>query len=141
MAAAGTWQVRGVEHQGACHCGGVVVRLTSERAELPIRRCTCSHCAPQHFRYTSDPDGSAAVTGDRSTYRFGTGTASFERCAGCGFFIGAFCDTDGLRAVLNADLFESLRHKDSVATDLTQESVEERLARRSRTWTPVAPAP
>ncbi|MBL4633064.1 MAG: GNAT family N-acetyltransferase, partial [Kofleriaceae bacterium] len=124
------------EVKGACHCGQVQVTLKTEKNELPVRHCQCDHCAPQHLRYTSDPQGSVCVAGKCSIYQFATKTADFARCARCGFFIGAFCESQGLRAVLNADLFLQLRTRSPDAVEFGQEIVADRVARRARTWTP-----
>jgi hypothetical protein len=77
------------------------------------------------------------ITGELRLYRFATETADFARCAVCGFFVGALCEANGPRAVINADLFVSLRHREGHDADFDGETVAERLARRAQTWTPV----
>ncbi|MCA9713694.1 MAG: aldehyde-activating protein [Myxococcales bacterium] len=130
---------------GRCHCGAVEVTLETPRAtaELPVRRCLCSHCRPRHLRYTADPEGRARIVtrppGHLHAYRFGTETADFVRCATCGLLIGAVCEASGVRAVINADLFFALRDRPHRDASFDDEDAGDRSARRARTWTPVDP--
>ena len=131
--------------KGRCHCGAVEVRLTTpgSSADLPLRRCLCTHCRPRRLRYTSDPKGSVSIVttppGHLDAYSFGTKTARFLRCATCGMLVGAVCETDGLRAVINADLYLAFQDRPHRDMRFDDEGVAARLERRSRTWTPVAP--
>ncbi len=131
------------EYGGRCHCGGIEVRLSSKLspAELGTRTDTCSFCAKHGSLYTSDPGGQLTIAIADPTrverYRFGTKTADFLICRTCGVFVAA-CMED--RAVLNINVLAEraafLANPIKVA-DLDGESLEDRLARRRRRWTPL----
>ncbi len=133
-----------MELNGRCHCGNLTVRLVATRgaAELPVRACTCSFCAPRRMRWTTDPAGSAEIVvadaDELSRYRFGTGTADFLICRRCGYVVAAVSHTVPPHAVLNVDVLERASElSQAVAVDFEGEDVEQRLARRARAWTPV----
>jgi hypothetical protein len=75
---------------GRCHCGNILFALDwrPEPSEIPARACTCSFCAKHGGVWTSCPTGSLTVSvKDRthaSKYAFGTKTAEFHVCTGCG---------------------------------------------------------
>ena len=75
---------------GRCHCGNIFFTLDwrPEPSEIPARACICSFCAKQGGVWTSCPTGSLMVSvKDRtraSKYAFGTKTAEFHVCTGCG---------------------------------------------------------
>jgi hypothetical protein len=129
-------------YAGACHCGNITVELASDHspAELGTRTDTCSFCAKHGSLYTSDPAGSLAIAiADASRvhrYRFGTRTADFLICSECGVFVAATMDN---LAVVNinvlADRAAFLSNPVQIA-DLDDESLDDRLARRRRRWTP-----
>jgi hypothetical protein len=131
------------EYLGACHCGNIEVRLSSDRspAELGTRTDTCSFCAKHGSLYTSDPDGQLAIAiadaARTDRYRFGTKTADFLICTTCGVFVAAIMDA---LAVVNINVLAAradfLANAIQIA-DLDGESLEDRLARRRRRWTPI----
>jgi hypothetical protein len=137
-------------HEGGCHCGNlrVRVRLTTAPADTPIRSCACSFCRSHGTRTLSDPVGQAQVAvSDLSLtrrYRFGSRTADYLLCRGCGVYVGAVCETpSGARAVINT-LCLNDRDKftrDAARTDRDDESAEVRMARREATWMPVSVLP
>jgi hypothetical protein len=73
---------------GRCHCGNIFFALAwrPEPSEIPAR--ACSFCAKHGGVWTSCPTGSLTVSvKDRtraSKYAFGTKTAEFHVCTGCG---------------------------------------------------------
>ena len=75
---------------GRCHCGNVSLALDwrPEPSEIPARACTCSFCAKHGGVWTSCPTGSLTVSVKDCTrvskYVFGTETAEFHVCTGCG---------------------------------------------------------
>jgi len=74
-------------------------------------------------------------------YRFGTKTADFHVCQKCGAIPIATCTIEGIRyAVLNANTFEDVVRSELIetATNFEGETIENRLARRRRNWTPEA---
>lgn len=133
--------------KGGCGCGNITVhlRLTQAPDAYTARRCLCSFCTERGALYVSDPDGLYEITiADDACVerkRFGTQTADFMVCTSCDGFIGAVCDTPtGRRAVVN---LKCLQGGEAVTTkiqnfDYDAETVEQRLARRGRNWTPVA---
>jgi hypothetical protein len=134
-----------VEHRGGCHCGNLrlTLRLSRPPAEVRLRACGCSFCRAHNTRTTSDPQGSVEIrAADWSlveAYRFGSGTAEFLLCRRCGVYIGAVCDTPaGLRATINTNSLDDRTHftQPATAVDHDGERLEDRLARRARTWTP-----
>ena len=71
--------------------------------------------------------------------RFGSGSAEFLLCRRCGVYIGAVCDTAaGLRATINTNSLDDRAAftQPPTAVDHDGEHLEDRLARRARTWTP-----
>ena len=129
---------------GSCACGNMKLRLslTKPASDYTARKCGCSFCAPRNGAHVSDPDGSVEITvADESLWnkhRFGTSTCDFMICKGCDGYLGAIGETPaGLRAVISIwcletpDLFTKF-----AASDFEGETVESRLARRGRNWTP-----
>ena len=130
---------------GGCHCGNLTLRFlpTKAAAELGARACTCTFCRRRRMRWTSDPDGRVEITvkdpGELSRYRFGTGTADFLICRRCGTLAAAISHDESPRAVINIDALDRAdEFREATATDLQGEAVDDRLARRSRSWTPAS---
>ena len=131
--------------RGACHCGNISFTLDwrPEPAEIPARACTCTFCQKHGGIWTSCASGALKVTiADRarvSRYAFGTKTAGFHICTGCGVVRVATRRIDGrLYAVVSVNAFEnvpaSLIRRAPISFDT--ESEETRLARRKRGWIP-----
>ncbi len=134
--------------EAACHCGDLRFVLTTQRAagDLSYRECHCEHCARRRPIYTADPDGSVAFDLAAGAalvlYRFATATADFISCARCGCLAGALCSIDGRPfAVLNAALLRERPAAVPATLEAGGESLEERMRRRARTWTPVSRPP
>ena len=133
-----------VEHEGGCHCGALSLRYAATEPvdAWSVRSCTCSFCHIHSPRYTSDPQGALTlVVRDAAalrTYRFGTKTADFILCGHCGSFLCAVSEsTAGPVAVLNMNCLQGMPPiLASMVITLDGESVEERLERRGRRWTP-----
>jgi hypothetical protein len=134
-----------VEHRGGCHCGNLrlTLRLSQPPAAMRLRACGCSFCRAHNTRTTSDPDGLVEIRADDwslvEPYRFGSGTAEFLLCRRCGVYLGAVCDTPaGLRATINTNTLDDrvLFAQPATAVDHDGETLDDRLARRARTWTP-----
>src|SRR5437764_9977880 len=81
---------RAVLITGKCHCGNISFTLDwrPEPSEIPARACTCTFCQKHGGVWTSCPAGALRVKiEDRlrvSRYAFGTKTAEFHICIGCG---------------------------------------------------------
>ncbi len=133
-----------IEIQGGCHCRAITYTFDWPGShEIPVRACSCSFCLKHCATYTSHPEARLEATIERSEdvrrYRFGTSTADFHLCCRCGCIAFATSEIEGdLFAVVNVHTFDELSRFDLVSrvTDFEGESVEERLSRRRRTWTP-----
>lgn len=113
---------------------------------IPVRACSCTFCTKHGGVYTSHPKGRLEVRiaeGDLvHQYAFGTETAEFYICRRCGVVPFVTSTIEGtLRAVVNVNTFENVDQAefDSSVTDFGSENLEERLARRQRSWIPQVP--
>jgi len=130
------------EHPGRCECGAVSVsyRCAQPLEKLTARACQCDYCRPRALAYLSEPSASLRVTLRDQRYlyahSFGTHTADFYHCAVCNtpVFVKSYIDgRDYTLAVANAlDGFAELGGQ--VETQLDEETLAERLQRRSATW-------
>ena len=128
---------------GRCHCGNIFFTLDwrPEPSEIPARACICSFCAKQGGVWTSCPTGSLMVSvKDRtraSKYAFGTKTAEFHVCTGCGVVPVVTSRIDGcLYAVVSVNAFENVEPallRRAPAT-FEGESEQARVSRRKRNW-------
>ena len=130
---------------GSCHCGNISFKLAwePEPTHIPARACTCSFCTKHGGVWTSNPTGSLEVRVREPSqvhkYSFGTKTAEFHICTGCGIVPVVTSRIAGhLYAVVSVNAFENvepglLQHA-SASFDTEDEST--RLARRARNWIP-----
>ena len=128
---------------GRCHCGNIafVLDWKSEPADIPARACTCTFCRKHGGVWTACPGGSLRITiGDAarvSHYAFGTRTAEFLVCCGCGVVPVATSRIEGrLYAVVSVNAFEDVDPSllRTAAATFDGESEGDRLARRQRHW-------
>ena len=133
--------------RGSCHCGNIRFDLDwpDPGPAIPVRACGCSFCRKHGGVWTSNPRGRFRLQiadGARvNQYRFGTGSADFHVCASCGAVPIVTCTMDGARyAVVNANAFDNVGRSElaQAAADFEGESMDSRLARRRRNWTPEA---
>ena len=128
---------------GACHCGNVSFTLEWLPAptEIPARACGCSFCVKHGGVWTSNPNGSLQIKVKDPTlvsrYMFGTRTAEFHVCSGCGVVPVVTSEIAGrLYAVVNVNTFEgvdaALLRRASANFD--GEGTDSRLERRARNW-------
>jgi hypothetical protein len=129
--------------EGGCHCGNIRFSLSwdPDPAEIPARACGCSFCVKHGGVWTSNPRGRLQVrvkdSSRVSQYEFGTRTAQFHVCGGCGIVPVVTSDIDGRRyAVVSVNAFEGV---DRAAVRIAPASFEgedeaTRLARRKRNW-------
>lgn len=135
-------------HRGSCHCGNITTSLhTSKTAlELGARACQCDWCRMQGGpSHTSDSAGKTEIhikdPMDVSYYRMGTATADFLGCTRCHIVPAILWrreDNGQLFSVLRVQTLDARDHLMEHSRKMTvdNESVEARLERRVRTWTP-----
>jgi hypothetical protein len=128
---------------GSCHCGNVQFTLDwrPDPSEIPARSCGCSFCTKHGGVWTSCPTGHLRVAvrwPDQLTrYQFGTGTAQFHVCAGCGVVpVVTSLIADRLYAVVNVNAFDNVEAPllKRLPASFDGESVGDRLTRRQRNW-------
>ncbi len=128
---------------GGCHCGNIRFRLdwAPDPREIPARACGCSFCTKHGGVWTSNPKGSLRVAvrdpARVSKYSFGTGTAVFHVCSGCGVVPVVTSEIEGrLYAVVSVnamnDVDPALLNRAPVSFE--GEEVGARLDRRKRHW-------
>ena len=128
---------------GSCHCGNITFELAwnPDPQEIRARACGCTFCSKHGGVWTSHPAGSLAIDVKNpsrvSRYSFGTGTAAFHVCAGCGIVPVVTSEIEGRTyAVVSVNAFDNVDpaivRRDSVSHE--GESVDARLARRKRNW-------
>ena len=128
---------------GKCHCGNISFALSwePEPTEIPARACGCGFCTKHGGVWTSNPRGALKVKvlapARVTRYQFGTRTAEFHICTGCGVvpLVTSRID-DHLYAVVSVNAFEgiepSLLRRSPANFD--GEGTGDRLARRKRNW-------
>jgi hypothetical protein len=130
---------------GGCHCGNIQYEFVwpLDEAHIPVRACSCSFCVKHGGTYTSHPEAELkAVMTDPAQvmkYTFGTKTADFYVCSRCGVLLFAVSRIDNCDyAVVNVHTFEGIDPAQLISrvTNFDGESVERRLERRKKTWTP-----
>lgn len=128
---------------GSCHCRNVRFELDWEPNPkvIPARACGCGFCVKHGGVWTSYPAGKLRVTvrdpARVSRYEFGTKTAHFHVCTGCGVVPVVTSTIDGhVYAVVSVNAFDDVdaaRLERSPAS-FDGESEGDRLARRRRHW-------
>ena len=130
---------------GKCHCGNISFQLDwkPEPKEIPARACTCTFCQKHGGVWTSCPTGSLKVNvkdpSRVSKYAFGTKTADFHICSGCGVVPVVTSRQDGrLYAVVSVNAFENVEPSmlKTAPASFDAEDEAKRLARRKRGWIP-----
>ena len=130
---------------GRCHCGNITFTFQRPETEetIAVRACSCTFCSKHGGVYTSHPAGKLnaqlANPALLNIYTFGTGTADFYICTQCGVVPFVTSTIDGhLFAVVNVNSFENVAQTELSASvsNFDGESIEQRLARRQRTWIP-----
>ena len=128
---------------GSCHCGNVsfVVAWPLVERVIAVRACGCSFCRKHGGVWTSHPQARLRVgIGDPAKlepYRFGTGTAEFHVCLGCGVVPFVTSTIAAVRyGIVNANCFDDLQDiaLSEKPVHFDGETAERRLDRRSQTW-------
>jgi hypothetical protein len=136
-----------MDYRARCHCGAIAAlyRTALPPAAWPVRACQCAFCTAHGALSTSDPSGVLSFRAtDQSLlhrYQFGTRSADFLLCRGCGVFLGAAM-TQGprRRGVLNIRALQPLP-ADLPAPQPMQygaEGLDARAQRRTARWTPLS---
>jgi len=131
--------------RGSCHCGNIAFRFdwSPDPAEIPARACDCTFCVKHGGVWTSNPKGALEVAvrdpSRVSKYAFGTKTADFHVCEGCGAVPLVTCEIDGnLYAVVSVNAFDNVDRAilQTRPASFDREQVGERLNRRKARWIP-----
>ena len=130
---------------GACHCQAIGFELQTglPTSAWSVRACQCRFCRSHAARTTSEPAGAVRFVlvqpSQLSRYRFGLRSADFFVCRTCGVYVASVMTSPrGTFATLNVNAIQP-----SVEVSLAEpksyeaETLEERIARRERLWTPV----
>ena len=128
---------------GKCHCGNIsfVLRWEPDPTEIPARACGCTFCIKHGGVWTSNPRAALKVEVDDparvTRYQFGTRTAEFHICTGCGVVPVVTSRVDGhLYAVVSVNAFEGIAPSllRRAPANFDGEGTGDRLARRKRNW-------
>lgn len=128
---------------GSCHCGNIRFTLDwqPEPAKIPARACGCSFCVKHGGVWTSCPTGKLRITVAHPEgvlrYQFGTRTADFHTCTGCGVVPVVTSTIEGkLYAVVSVNSFDDIAamQLERSPASFDGESEGDRLARRQRNW-------
>lgn len=129
--------------RGSCHCGNIRFELAWPREALPIpaRACDCSFCVKHGGVWTAHPQATLRVTfadgAAVEAYRFGTATADFHVCRGCGVAPVVTSTIEGRRyAVISVNALDDLDPTwlQHARVSFEGEDSADRLARRQRNW-------
>jgi len=117
-------------YDGACHCGRVRFRVTTELSR--VGRCNCSICSVKGFLHLIvEPSAFELVSGAESLthYRFNTGVAVHKFCSHCGIHpfytprsdpdkvdVNARCLADVDVATLTVDEFDGQNWEAAIAS-------------------------
>ena len=128
---------------GSCHCGNIAftLRWTPDPVEIPARACDCSFCVKHGGVWTSHPSSSLSVAVKNPSlvtkYSFGTQTALFHTCTGCGV-VPVVTSQIGERtyAVVSVNAFDGVDPSllCRAAASFEGEGTDARLMRRQRNW-------
>ena len=128
---------------GSCHCGNIGFTLdwTPAPTRIPARACGCSFCVKHGGVWTSCPTGRLRIVvknpGRVARYEFGTRTAQFHICTGCGIVPVVTSEIAGRTyAVVSVNAFDNVDAAllDRSPASFDGESEGDRLARRQRNW-------
>lgn len=133
------------QFQGECHCGAIGFTFTTSREpdHWKVRECQCTFCRLHGARTTSDPNGAVVFLIQDGTrlvhYRFGSRSADFLICHGCGVYLAAVLTTHNEQfATLNVNVIRDVTNLvNAVPVSYQGESIEQKIARRRARWTPV----
>ena len=129
--------------RGSCHCGNIAFRLdwSPDPAEIHGRVCDCTFCVKHGGVWTSYPKGALEVAirdpSKVSRYAFGTKTADFHVCTGCGAVPLVTSEIEGRTyAVVSVNAFDNVDRAmlRTQPASFDREDVGARLDRRKSRW-------
>jgi len=131
---------------GGCHCGAVKVRFETSKPpeELQVRACQCSFCRKHGALTASDGGGALTFSAESDAlqlYRFGSRSADFLVCRNCGAYVGVVMTIDGgTYGVVNVNTLDDASRfgRAPDAMNYEHETVEARMVRRKKFWSPAA---
>ena len=132
--------------KGSCHCGNIEFEMDwhGHVDALKGRACGCEFCRMHGAVWTSHPavtvEAEMHSADDIIHYQFGHKTATFHICARCGIVaLASYGNEDQRVAVVNINTFTSIDRDDIECgdTDFDAETVDARLERRLRNWSPL----
>ncbi len=129
-----------------CKCGNFRVDWDTSIHPLVARVCGCDYCSIRKSEYVSDPDSTVKfrVTDEylHKIVQHGHNTADFHECKNCGVVI-VVSTIDGRKyCVINAKALGLNEYGlDPAIKDYSDESIQDRLARRKRNWCKVPASP
>jgi hypothetical protein len=129
--------------EGKCHCGNIAFTLDwpGSPSVIVARECSCTFCVKHGGVWTSNPEARLWVAfkprAAVSKYEFGTRTATFHVCTGCGVVPIVTSEiANRVYAVVNINTFENVDSSllRRLPANFEGEEQESRLARRQRNW-------
>lgn len=133
-------------YEGQCHCGAIGYSYATAIASeaWPVRACQCAFCRAHGAMCTSDPQGAVRFRCSDahalSRYVFGLRSAEFLVCGRCGVYIAAVM-TQGDREFTTINLRAMTSSlpglPEAAPVSYEAESLQQRIRRRARRWTPV----
>lgn len=124
-------------YPGSCHCGAIMIALTSDKKpeEMRAGRCDCSFCRRHGARTMGDPTGSVefrSAPNAMSRYRFGLGITDYLLCTRCGAYVGAVMpEENSAIGIVNVNALD-IRDTFDAAPPLHHYDGEDEARRRSR---------
>ncbi len=123
----------------SCQCKNIEVDWNTVNSAIVARKCGCQYCIEKDADYVSDADSQVSFKinnpQQHKSVQQGTNTADFHECTNCGLVL-VTCEIEGVvYAVLNAKVLALKNYSlNQTLNDLTNESIDLRLARRQKTW-------
>lgn len=122
-----------------CRCNNIQVDWDTRLGTITARQCGCDYCTEHGCHYVSDPNSlvqfSIADPSLVTVTTHGTETARFLACSNCGLALVISEIEGNLYSVLNAKVMGlSLYSVDSKIHHFTNETTNDRLARRKNNW-------
>jgi hypothetical protein len=124
---------------GSCKCGNIQIDWDVDDFVRAPRACQCDYCVSKNASYLSEPDSALSVAIHNPelhrVIRHGTNTAEFHECSACNTLVFVSSIIDGaIYGVVNSQCLDNIELELPIKMEFTEESAQERLARRCRNW-------